>query len=141
MITVHNLNHPINPPSGQEGDVLCDRRTKWGNPFIMYYQSQRDEVCDEYEKYFRIMQIPNLPSEEKIEMLCRETSMTRAEATKWMKITGGFLDIRELKEAKRLFCWDYPRRCHCDFLKKMIEAIVDPEPIFEEKSDLKEFGF
>jgi len=69
---VCNLNHPINPPLGQEGDIICDRSTKWGNPFIMYYQSQRDAVCDEYEKYFRIMQIPNLPAEEKIEMLCRE---------------------------------------------------------------------
>jgi len=34
-----------------------------------------------------------------------------------------------------------PHRCHCHFLKRLAEAIVDPEPIFEEKSDLKEFGF
>jgi hypothetical protein len=141
MITVHNLNHPINPPFGQEGDVLCDRRTKWGNPFIMYYQSQRDAVCDEYEKYFKIMQIPDLPAEEKIEMLCRETSITRPEAVKWMERTGGFLDIGELKEAKRLLCHCDPSRCHCHFLKKLVEAIIDPEPVFEEKSGLEEFGF
>jgi Domain of unknown function (DUF4326) len=34
---------------GKPGDIIIDRRTKWGNPFIMQNESQRDEVCDKYE--------------------------------------------------------------------------------------------
>jgi len=34
-------------------DVLIDRRTKWGNPFILGKDGDRDEVCDKYEEYIR----------------------------------------------------------------------------------------
>ncbi len=32
-------------------DVLIDRTTKWGNPFIVGVDGDRDEVCDKYEKW------------------------------------------------------------------------------------------
>ena len=31
------------------------------------------------------------------------------------------LDIAEIANAKRLGCWCKPKRCHGDFLKKMID--------------------
>ena len=31
--------------------VFVDRRTKWGNPFVLKSEAERDFVCDEYEKY------------------------------------------------------------------------------------------
>ncbi len=33
-------------------DVLIDRTTKWGNPFIIGRDGNRDEVCDKYEEWF-----------------------------------------------------------------------------------------
>jgi len=38
---------------GKPGDVRVDRTTKWGNPFILYSEPQRDRVCDQYEIYFK----------------------------------------------------------------------------------------
>jgi len=33
-------------------DVLIDRTTKWGNPFIIGRDGDRDEVCDKYITWF-----------------------------------------------------------------------------------------
>ena len=33
--------------------VRIDRGTDYGNPFIMYGESKRDEVCDQFEQYAR----------------------------------------------------------------------------------------
>ncbi len=37
---------PTPPPNA----VRIDRKTKWGNPFYMAGESQRDAVCDRFEK-------------------------------------------------------------------------------------------
>jgi hypothetical protein len=46
-------------------DVYIGRGSKWGNPFAMRNQSQteRDRVCEEYEKYFWTTDLPNQLSE------------------------------------------------------------------------------
>lgn len=31
--------------------VLIDRTTKWGNPFVMSDESQRDDCCNRFEEY------------------------------------------------------------------------------------------
>ncbi|MFA5306045.1 MAG: DUF4326 domain-containing protein [Candidatus Babeliales bacterium] len=79
------------PRWGQPGDVKIDRTTSWGNPFFMHNESERDAVCDAYALYIMRM------------------------------LKDGHLDISELFTAKRLGCWCKPKRCHGDFLKKLIE--------------------
>lgn len=32
--------------------VRIDRRSKWGNPFVIGRDGTRDEVCDKYEAWF-----------------------------------------------------------------------------------------
>lgn len=46
-------------------DVYIGRGSKWGNPFVMRNNSQteRDRVCEEYEKYFWTTDLPNQLSE------------------------------------------------------------------------------
>ena len=34
-------------------NVRCDRGTALGNPFPMRHESQRNEVCDKYELWFK----------------------------------------------------------------------------------------
>lgn len=46
-ITIYNLRK--GPPP--DGVILVDRRTVWGNPFVMHDESQRDEVCEKFEQY------------------------------------------------------------------------------------------
>jgi hypothetical protein len=79
---------------GKPGDVKIDRSTKWGNPFCIGIDGDRNHVCNMYEHWFE-----------------------RAE----------HLDIKELKDAKRLGCWckrqDKFIRCHGDYLKTRIEEL------------------
>ena len=35
-------------------DVLIDRRTKWGNPFIIGRDGDRTEVIDKYRQWIRV---------------------------------------------------------------------------------------
>lgn len=37
-------------------DVLCDRTTKWGNPFVMGKDGTRDAVCNKYERWFPLQE-------------------------------------------------------------------------------------
>lgn len=76
---------------GKPGDIRIDRTTKWGNPFIMQNESERDAVCNKYEIWLN------------------------------KQLRQKKLDIKELKNAQRLGCWCHPKRCHGDYLKKKIE--------------------
>jgi hypothetical protein len=91
MVEVVNMQN-CKPPWGQPGDVRIDRKTKWGNPFVMQSESERDRVCNMYEGRFLVMSLSKV------------------------------LDIAEIADAKRLGCWCKPKRCHGDFLKRKIDA-------------------
>jgi hypothetical protein len=84
---------------GKPGDILIDRRTKWGNPFIMKNESQRDEVCNKYEIWLN----------EKLKL----------------KI----FNLNDLSSAKRLGCWCTPKRCHGDYIKKLIDQIPQQQSL------------
>lgn len=121
-IEVCNLNKTRN--FGKEGDVQCDRETKWGNPFIMYYESRRDIVCDLYEDYLEEIIKPG--NVEMVRKVLKAGGLTEYQVNRWIERTSGFLDISELKGARRLFCHCSNLRCHCDTLKKRIEALEEP---------------
>ena len=121
MIEVKNLLHCKD--FGKPGDHRADRETKWGNPFIMYEQHMRDRVCDLYEGYLDAIIEPD--NEQMVRTMLKIGGLTPTQVDMWMLKTGGFLDINELKGAKRLFCWCSPQRCHCDYLKKVIEGQSD----------------
>lgn len=82
---------------GKPGDILIDRRTKWGNPFIMQNESQRDEVCDKYEIWLND------------------------------KLALKNFNLDELRNAKRLGCWCKDKRCHGDYIKKLLEQPYDKQ--------------
>jgi hypothetical protein len=103
------------PPWGKPGDVMIDRTTKWGNPFLLGRDGDRDAVCNAYERYFREME------------------------------ARGALNIAELFTAQRLGCWCKPQRCHGDYLKKRIDQAMGNNYVDEvrpppKKLTLKDFG-
>lgn len=120
-IEIINMNHPY---QHQEGDVDCSRATKWGNPFIMYSQMQRDAVCDNYEDYLEEITKPN--NEAMVRSVLRAGGLNPTQVETWMIRTGGFLDLGELKNVRRLLCHCFPKRCHTETLKKKIEMIQEP---------------
>lgn len=121
MVEVKNLLHCKD--FGKAGDFVCDRTTKWGNPFIMYEQSMRDHVCDLYEDYLDAIIEPN--NETMVRTMLKIGGLTPTQVDIWMERTGGYLDIGELKGAIRLFCHCHPQRCHCDYLKRLLEGQSD----------------
>ncbi len=50
-------------------DVYIGRGSKWGNPFILGKDGDRDEVCDKYEEWFWKQDICNDISELKGKIL------------------------------------------------------------------------
>jgi hypothetical protein len=79
---------------GKPGDILIDRRTKWGNPFIMQNESQRDEVCNKYELWLND------------------------------KLKQKIFNLEDLRSAKRLGCHCSPLRCHGDHLKNLLDKPI-----------------
>ena len=121
MIEVINMAQSYQP---REGDVRCDRSTKFGNPFIMYTQIQRDAVCDNYEDYLDEITKPS--NEKMVRNVLRAGGLNPTQVETWMIKTGGFLDLKELIGTKRMLCWDAPGHCHCDTLKKRAELLEKP---------------
>ena len=115
MIEVVNIKNGMKP-----GDVRCDRETKWGNPFIMYEEKDRDRVCDLHQEYFDAITTPG--NKALVAMMLRIGGLTEYQVSRWMEKTGGYLDISELFEAKRLMCWCDPKRCHCLYLRNRVES-------------------
>lgn len=85
-----------------EYDVLIDRRTKWGNPFIVGLDGNRDDVCNKHESWLQQW------IEHKKEIIIRGCS------NKWV-----VEHLSELKD-KRIACWCTPRRCHGDYLAELV---------------------
>lgn len=71
-------------------DVRIDRQTRWGNPFPMRKESDRDEVIKKYRHYL------------------------------WQEIKSGKITLEDLAalHGKRLGCHCAPRPCHGDVLAK-----------------------
>ena len=84
MVAV-NLKH-------QTCDVRVDRKTKWGNPFVMKNQSETE----------------------------RQRVIAEHKAWLWSEIKANRVTLDELATLhnKRLGCWCAPKACHADTLTK-----------------------
>lgn len=72
-------------------DVYIGRGSKWGNPFIIGKDGDREEVISKYEAYIMSPEQQHLID-----------------------------DLPELVD-KVLGCWCSPKACHGDILKRMVE--------------------
>lgn len=72
----------------QDYDVLIDRKTRFGNPFVMGRDGDRDAVCEKYKTWL------------------------------WDQIKAGHYTLGDLAalQGKRLGCHCAPLRCHGDTL-------------------------
>ena len=97
MITVVNKYKEPN-------HIYCGRGSALGNPFPMYNESQRDEVCDKYETYFN--------DEVKVK---KNPAMIDELRTIWHEAEGGDVNLG---------CFCAPKRCHCDTIKAYVESYL-----------------
>lgn len=82
--------------------IRVDRSSVLGNPFPMFSEAQRDEVCDKYKKYF----------DEKVQNLTD---------VKFMNELYRILNIYRQYNYIELYCWCSPKRCHAVTIKAWLE--------------------
>ena len=93
MITVGNKRF------GARGEYV-GRPTALGNPFVARNESERDHVCDQYERWLR----------KKIAE--KDPAVCAALNALYKKAKAGPIT---------LVCWCAPRRCHADSIKRVLE--------------------
>lgn len=90
------LNLRTMTPAQAKSAVRVDRRTGWGNPFVMRrgcpVGEERERVCDAFERWVRTSEAPG---------------------ALWIR-----QHVRELA-GKDLACWCAPSRCHADTLLRL----------------------
>ena len=102
MITVENIRTCKKQPD--KVYVRVDRCSPLGNPFIMKKESERNEVCDKFEKYFY----------NRIEDLEYSKDYDFKSMINYLLILSKTKDIV-------LLCWCAPKRCHAETIKKWLE--------------------
>ena len=95
-ITIVHLKDP-----GDTRVIRCDRRSPLGNPFVMVNEKMRDEVCDNYDVFFK-------------------ERVKRGGGTDFMHALRSLYRIW-LEEDIALGCWCAPKRCHCETIKAFLE--------------------
>lgn len=96
MTTIHNLRHARLRP----GDIRIDRRTPFGNPFIIGQHGSRDEVIAQFERAERARLSDPGPAGE-----------ARRRQVRAM-------------HGRRLFCWCAPLPCHGHVLARLAAELV-----------------
>ena len=86
-------------------DFYIDRRTVLGNPFQITNLKNRNEICDEFDNWFK--------------EIIKEDGWKETEMYLLLKKM-----IRKYEKEKRLrlFCWCSPERCHGETYKNYIES-------------------
>lgn len=90
----------------QEWQVRVDRSCLLGNPFVMHDESERDIVCDFYEKWF-FDGVKGYLLEGKYQL--------------WWKALQKFIELYRQYGKLELFCWCAPKRCHAETIRDFIK--------------------
>lgn len=111
MIRIVNLrNYKL---SKDEVLIKVDRSTAVGNPYPMIHEGQRDEVCDDYKKYFYIIINTYRNTDTKID----------TKDLNFLKYIGYIVNTAK-KHDVALGCWCAPRRCHAETIKEFVESVI-----------------
>ena len=84
------LRAALDGAEGHGGAIRIDRRTRWGNQFLIGRYGTRDEVIERYRSWL------------------------------WQKVKSGEIPLTQLAalNGKKLACWCHPQPCHGDVLVK-----------------------
>ncbi len=103
-MTIRIINLRNYRPVAGEVLIKVDRSSPVGNPFPMRSESQRDEVCDKYEAYFK----------------------DKITAKKDQRFMGYLRMIYQsaLHNNVALGCWCAPKRCHAEAIKHFLDEYM-----------------
>lgn len=98
-------------------DVRVDRTSILGNPFYMNDESQRNNVCDEYQAYFDAIVTNHWKQ-------LRDFGVSSKEREDFMNELRRLYKLAKQYGKLRLFCWCAPKRCHAETIKKFLEKYI-----------------
>ena len=81
--------------------IRVDRASILGNPYHMVDESQRDTVCNQYEKYFN-------------------ENMKHPDTAFYNEVQRLYNIMKEYGKLE-LYCWCAPKRCHAETIKQYLE--------------------
>ena len=89
----------------QPGETLfkIDRTSPIGNPFFMHDESERNLVCDKYEKYFKQVILDNQKALDYLQKILNAA------------LIGDVV----------LACWCVPKRCHGETILKWLNHMLN----------------
>lgn len=104
IISIKNLRkeQPV-----YEYQVRVDRASVLGNPYVMHSENERDQVCDQYEDYFK-------------EQIKDKNSAFMQELRRLYKILKKYNKLE-------LYCWCAPKRCHAETIKNFLLGYFSKE--------------
>ena len=104
----------INLRTGQPYDFRCDRVSLVGNPFTMCKESERDEVCEQYESMFDQIMHDDTLDDNTVGLLINSN------VGKFRAYIQEIVDFHNQHGHVTLACWCAPKRCHCETIKQWV---------------------
>lgn len=137
MILIGNLSHQIQPKiKGKR--VRCDRKTPLGNPFdIRGKEALRDAACECFEEYCDLIinhdHEPGYAARQvlnkfrvKFPDLRLSPVWERPSRAKFLK------EFMAIKEEDMLMCHCFPKRCHCESIRKQRMDVGDFSKVLQQ---------
>ena len=104
----------INLRTGQPYDFRCDRKSPVGNPYTMHNESERDEVCEQYESLFDQTMHDNTLDDNTVGPLFNSN------VGKFRAYIQQIVNFHNQHGHVTLACWCAPKRCHCETIKQWV---------------------
>lgn len=101
MIKIANIKNYVY--NNNEVFIKVDRSSVLGNKFFMRTESERDKVCEQYEQWL-MQKIKDKTDRAVLDELNRIWKIAKSGKT---VVLG---------------CWCYPKRCHSETIKRVIES-------------------
>jgi len=99
-IEIKNMKHGF---INEKLNIRVDRASILGNPYQLYHESERDNICQRYETHF----LRNI----------KENPSFRAQVNK-------LIELYKQHGKLNLYCWCSPKQCHAETIRDYIYYIV-----------------
>ena len=123
MLTIANKRNLLSNRLNSN-QILCDRRSSLGNPFLLSNESERDLICEAYEFYFYTILKNRIQPVAAAEITVKKYQVKIASTWLIPSIQEFITELLRIKnkldtnQDVELICWCHPLRCH-------LQTIVD----------------
>ena len=100
-IEIKNIKHGF---TDEKLNIRVDRVSILGNPYRLYHESERNDVCQRYEAYFQ--------------RSIKENPLFRTQIDK-------LVELYKQHGKLNLYCWCTPKQCHAEIIRDYIYSVIN----------------